>query len=175
MFAKIGSYPLMNPHDGYEGILLAHGSKPVGLLVPPEGPGDPVNEPDFITQIRAQVVIADAAVAAGLILKTTVVVPPSSRYRKDEAMIGHIYAQPAYRAEMMEMADCMQRLWTGDESQILSKDSGHFFGYSERDIELCGQFDRLNPVKRFALEKTNSIRRYCRMQAVLSAPPARKP
>jgi hypothetical protein len=169
MFEVVGSLPLQNPHDGYEGVLLARGLKPIGLLAEMGAPGEPsyLCDEEFKAQTEEQIRIADEAVAAGKIKKHTIIVPPPNFSSDEHTLFGHFYSQPEYEEEMRAFAEWHFLLWKDNKMPSdLPKDSGEYFGYTAADLTYGTQ----NPVVLFVLDKTNDLRRYCRMQALLSKP-----
>ncbi|MDE5461538.1 MULTISPECIES: hypothetical protein [unclassified Bradyrhizobium] len=166
----MGSLPLRGPHDGYEGILLARGLKPSGLLCTAGAPGEPPIHCDetFEREILDQILIADEAVAAGKLRKYVVVIPPPNFFSDQHTLFNNFYAQPEHEDDMRLFAEGHRAIWLHghDAPPGLTKETGEYFGYAKADLTP----PHSNRGARFLLHHTNDFRRYCRMRALLSKP-----
>lgn len=163
------------PHEGLEAELMLHGNKPVALLAQWGLPGEPEIElsPHMEAKQRridAQIARLDEAVSAGRLVKNTVIESPPTRMASSVSVIGHYYCQPDKVDEMNELAAFFAAVAYDLDMKIeMPKEIGLTFGYTQNDIEFWdrGGYDALDPMRRFVLQHTKGIRRYCRARAMM--------
>ena len=172
IFEKLAEPGIIGPHgeSPTETELLLAGVKPVGLIAlvdAPFGKGIKVQKTCLENIHRL-----DEAVASGRLVKKTI---RAENFwgEGSNGVTAHFFAQPSKQDDLNEVLKFHETYWLkGDFQKAVSDikhDIGHYYGYTEKDIELFrnGWNSISNPVERWIMQRTNSLRRYCRVKTML--------